>query len=142
MRDKAALFLKLVQDFCSRRDLTTMATSSDNRPYEGSVEYTAVELNDEFIDDTSEDRAYEDSVASAHQSIDANQQVSNAIDNGQQFHQAGGSSKTISEETTGATIARTIAGWPQGPRQLDGVSIPFLIGDLLLILLPVAFLGA
>lgn len=119
-----------------------MATNLDNRLYEGSVEYTAVEHNDEFIDDTSEDRAYEDSIASTHQSIDANQQVSHAIENGQQINQVGGSSKTISEETTGETTVRTIAGWPQGPRQLDGVSIPFFIGDLLLILLPVAFLGA
>ena len=35
----------------------------------------------------------------------------------------------------------TVAGWPTAPRKLSRFSIPLFIGDIVLILLPVAFLG-
>jgi hypothetical protein len=34
-----------------------------------------------------------------------------------------------------------IAGWPTAPRKLSKFSIPLFIGDVVLILLPIAFLG-
>ena len=34
-----------------------------------------------------------------------------------------------------------ISGWPTAPRKLSGTSIPQFIGDIILILFPVAFLG-
>ncbi|KAF1933563.1 uncharacterized protein M421DRAFT_200198 [Didymella exigua CBS 183.55] len=46
-----------------------------------------------------------------------------------------------SNKTSGHCHPPAIQGWPQGPRKLGGVSVLFLIGDILLLLLPVAFLG-
>lgn len=35
-----------------------------------------------------------------------------------------------------------VAGWPTAPRKLGGISIPQFIEDIILILLPIAFLGS
>ena len=35
-----------------------------------------------------------------------------------------------------------VAGWPTAPRNLSGISIPQFIGDIVLTLLPIAFLGS
>lgn len=51
-------------------------------------------------------------------------------------------SQKLNEGVLGSSRPPTINGWPQGPRKLGKVSMLFLVGDILLLLLPVAFLGA
>jgi hypothetical protein len=39
------------------------------------------------------------------------------------------------------TKERLVANWPSHPQRLKGVSIPIFLGDCLLVLLPIAFIG-
>ena len=51
------------------------------------------------------------------------------------------SSRNASVEVSKTYDGPAIDGWPAAPQQLRGLSVPLLIGDVILILLPIAFLG-
>ena len=121
-----------------------MPLFSGDRPNETSIEYTAVshDVNHNTNDDTRGDQFHGNTVEVTRQSVDINDQDSSRASKSKGTnYQVFGSSRAASEETPARLNAPAITGWPQGPRRLKGVSIPFLIGDTLLILLPIAFLG-
>lgn len=51
------------------------------------------------------------------------------------------SSHNLKEEVLKTYTGPAVKGWPTAPRQLRGFSVQLLIGDTILILLPIAFLG-
>lgn len=121
-----------------------MPLFSGHRHDEGSIEYAAVGHEATYSDDvnTNGNQQYDDTIDGTHRSLDVgDQDSSNASKSKGTNYRVLESSRTPSDEVAGGINVPTIAGWPQGPRKLKGVSIPFLIGDTLLILLPIAFLG-
>jgi len=43
-------------------------------------------------------------------------------------------------DVSNQTVAPTVAGWPTGPQRIASAPI-WIIGDLLLLLMPIAFIG-
>ncbi|KAJ8106309.1 hypothetical protein OPT61_g9621 [Boeremia exigua] len=114
-----------------------MSVFSGSRPSHAPAEYTAVQHDD----DATENLPCEHAPVATRLSLAVDEQTSSHTTESQQSYQkVNERSKRSSEEVERGTVAQTIAGWPCGPRRLDGVSIPYLVGDALLILLPVAFL--
>jgi hypothetical protein len=51
------------------------------------------------------------------------------------------SSRNATDKAPKTYEGPAIEGWPAAPQQLRGFSVPLLVGDIILILLPIAFLG-
>ncbi|KAH6616836.1 hypothetical protein C7974DRAFT_366495 [Boeremia exigua] len=109
-----------------------------NRPIGGSSEYTAVKHDEHSSDEIS---TYQPCEHTIEESPTTTGQISSNVEETKTSdHQECGSSERSREEAGGRSIVSTIAGWPQSPCRLDRFSVPLLVGDVLLILLPVAFL--
>ena len=123
-----------------------MPLFSGQRHAERLIEYAAVGHeptgNDGNDIDNDENRQHEDELEGTGRSLNVTtQELSHASKRKAPNYSVVESGKAPSEEANSRTSVPVIQGWPQGPRTLKGVSIPFLIGDTLLILLPIAFLG-
>lgn len=114
------------------------------RSNEDSVEYTAInyDLTDGGRDTLSETQARErTSSVSLAAPASGDQDARSNNKTKEQSYRILELSQAAGEEKPDSNTAPTIPGWPQGPRQLRGFSVLFLVGDILLICLPVAFLG-
>jgi hypothetical protein len=123
--------------------VVVMPLFSGNRGDNGSIEYTAVG-NDvpRSEDDQRELQPTSNTVEAVRASLDTSGIKANSTTRSKAVdYQVLETGSAPSEKTPGSNNGPTITGWPQGPRKLRGFSAPFLVGDALLILLPVAFLG-
>lgn len=109
------------------RDIFLTAVFPDDWSHEGSIEYPAGDNDDDSSGDIGEERPFEGTVEATNKSMVIDQQILNMAESKKYCHQVCGSGKTTSEETTGGMVEPKTAGWPQGPCQLDGVSLPFLV---------------
>lgn len=116
-----------------------MPLFSGNRQNHEFIEYTAVGHNVSYgvEDHQRETQPYEDSATIGRTPPQTSGQDASGANKSE------GANHHIVEtsQTPDSKEGLTADGWPQGPQQLRGVSMPLLVGDMLLILLPVAFLG-
>ena len=122
-----------------------MSLFLSTRTDDGSVEYTAV--NGENTYDASMNRLGTDII---HQDVEMGRSRSVLGHNDRIANNS--NSKAASsdmEEPSLSSIGKAhvsyskpkIDGWPAAPDKLKGSSIPLFVGDVLLIMLPVAFMG-
>lgn len=123
-----------------------MPLFNGQRHVEGSIEYAAIghepTRNDANDIDTEGSRQYEDELVGTSRGMNVSaQDLSHTSKSKAPNYSVVKSGEVPSEDANSGTSIPVIGGWPQGPRKLKGASIPFLVGDTLLILLPIAFLG-
>jgi hypothetical protein len=121
-----------------------MPLSSGNNADNGSYEYTAVghEQGDDDNDNLMQKERYGNHVEIGRSSpgiSDGDEHSKNTKDVSSRIHE---SSEITSKPTPNTDDVPTIAGWPTKPQHLKSFSILTLTGDMLLNLLPIAFLGA
>lgn len=117
-----------------------MPLFSNSNP-DSPVEYSAVETGQTLVTDDEYERrsALGSGIESSRPSLEISDTEVNTSRNSAVLNRE--ASPPSNDKTLHSYSGPTINGWPKAPRQLRGISVPLLVGDVLLILLPIAFLG-
>lgn len=120
-----------------------MPRFAGGRADDRAIDYTAVgDVTDEDYTHRGASGSYRHTTELGRSSLDVSDSDANIPHKSKAVnHHVYETRQPSSEKAPGSKSIPTVAGWPQQPRKLRGFSIPSLVGDTLLILLPVAFLG-